>query len=364
MRLLILNWRDLKHPRAGGSETYAQSLAREWASDGHDVTLFCAAAPGLVASERVDAYDIVRDGSRTTVYRRARAFWRRAPTFDAVLEVVNTRPFLTPRWLRGVPVVTLIYQVAREVWRYEVPWPAALLGRHVLEPRWLAAYRDAPVLTISQTSRDSLREYGLRNVAIVHAGIDPPLDRPRPERAATPTWLIVGRLSANKRPDHALEAHRRLVRALPEAQLWVVGEGPMAQRLRRRAGAGVTFFGRVDAGVKQDLMASAHAVIGTGVREGWGLTISEAARLGTRAIAYDVPGLRDSVPAAGGELVAPRPQALADAGARLLPRWRAEGPADLGDAGVRAWSEVADEVMAHVEAALAARRAPLPGVAG
>jgi glycosyltransferase involved in cell wall biosynthesis len=32
-----------------------------------------------------------------------------------------------------------------------------------------------------------------------------------------------------------------------------------------------------------------------GVREGWGLVVSEANAMGTPAVAYDVPGLRDSV---------------------------------------------------------------------
>jgi glycosyltransferase involved in cell wall biosynthesis len=355
MQILILNWRDLRHPRAGGSEFYAQNLAHCWSRDGHQVTYFCAASPGLPDREAGDGYEIVRAGTRFTVYREARAFYRRAPRFDAVLEVVNTRPFLTPRWLTDVPVVTLIYQVAREVWRYEVPSPAALLGRYVLEPRWLAAYRHAPVLTISESSRASLAEYGLRNIAIVHVGVAPPLQRPLPAKAAAPTWLFVGRLSANKRPEHAIEAHRQLRTLLPGAQLWVIGDGPMGDQLRRAAPADVTFHGRVDEATKQDLMASATAVLGTAVREGWGMTISEAARLGTRSIAYNVPGLCDSVPPARGVLVEPSPRALAEAGARLLPEWVAEGRPDLGDAGVVSWDDVAAEVLAHLRQAIAAR---------
>jgi glycosyltransferase involved in cell wall biosynthesis len=357
MRLLVLNWRDLRHPRAGGSEAYTQNLAYHWAQAGHDVTYFCAASNGLPGRERCDGYEIVRAGNRFTVYREARAFYARTGRFDAVLEAVNTRPFLTPGWLTDVPVVTLIHQVAREVWHYEVPAPAALLGRYVLEPRWLGAYRDWPVLTVSESSRASLAEYGLRNVAVVHEGVAAPLERPIPAKATAPTWLFVGRLSANKRPEHAIEAHRQLRQMLPGAELWVVGGGPMEERLRRDAPPGVTFHGRVDEATKQDLMASATAVVATAVREGWGLTISEAARLGTRAIAYDVPGLSDSVPAAGGVLVAPSPQALAEAGARLLPQWVSEDRPDLGDAGVVSWEEVADEVLAHLQEAVARGRA-------
>ena len=43
MRILILTWRDLAHPQAGGAEVYTEQVARRWVADGHDVTLFATA---------------------------------------------------------------------------------------------------------------------------------------------------------------------------------------------------------------------------------------------------------------------------------------------------------------------------------
>lgn len=350
MRLLIFNWRDLKHPRAGGSEVYAQNLAGHWAAAGHNVTFFCGASEGLPGHEHFEGYQIVRRGGRIGVYAAARKFFESEGrgNFDAILDVVNTRPFLTPRWSTGVRTVALIHQLASEVWRYEVPLPAALLGRYLLEPKWLAAYRDFPVLTVSKSSCTSLYEAGLRNVTVVHEGVDPPLDRAIPPKARTPTILFVGRLSQNKRPMDAIEAHRLLRQRIPEARLWIVGDGPEMGRLRRAAGDGVTFYGRTDAATKQDLMASAHALIATSVREGWGLTVSEAARLGTRSVGYDVPGLSDSIPAGSGVLSQATPQAMADKLAIYLPRWQHEGRMDLGTAGVVSWQDVATEVLEFI----------------
>lgn len=354
MHLLILNWRDLRHPRAGGSEVYAQNLARCWAADGHEVTFFCAAVAGRPAVECQDGYRVVRSGGPLSVYRDARRFYLNQPagTFDAVLDVINTRPFLTPRWVGTTPTVALIHQLAADVWRYEVPLPAALLGRYVLEPRWLAAYRRTPVLTVSESSRRSLVDYGLTDLRVVPEGVDPLIGRPLADKAASPTALFVGRLAHNKRPLDVLEAFAVVRRKLPDARLWIVGEGPLIEKMRRRAGPGVTLFGRVDAPTKQDLMASAHALVATSVREGWGLTVSEAAQVGTRAVAYDVPGLRDSVPAAGGVLVAPTPDALASALVEHLPTWCSEARPDLGSAGVVPWSRVAEVVLGHVEEAI------------
>ena len=84
------------------------------------------------------------------------------------------------------------------------------------------------------------------------------------------------------------------------------------------------------------------------MREGWGLNVSEAAACGTPSIGYRVPGLVDSVPASGGALVDPRPEALAQALAdffsgrlRLEPR-----PSTVP------WPEVARAVEQRIEQVL------------
>ena len=246
LRILAYNWRDLAHPRAGGAEVYLQSVAREWVKRGHEVTVFCAAVEGRPAEEFLDGVRILRRGGRIGVYREARRYWRREGDgqYDLVVDCVNTRPFLCPRFVRNVPVVAVIHQVAREVWRYETPWPISVLGRYLLEPAWLRAYRDVPVVTVSESSRESLAEYGLRRVTVVPEGWVPA--RPVPvKKEPVPTVVFIGRLSANKRPEHAIRAFGLVRRQLPDAQMWVIGSGPEEARLRKMAGPGVTFLGRV-----------------------------------------------------------------------------------------------------------------------
>ena len=172
LRILAYNWRDLAHPRAGGAEVYLQSVAREWVRCGHEVTIFCAAVDGRPARELADGVELIRRGGRLGVYREARRYWRREGDgqYDLVVDCVNTRPFLCPRFVGNVPIVAVVHQVAREIWRYETPWPISVLGRYLLEPAWLRAYRDVPVVTVSESSRESLAEYGLRRVTVVPEG--------------------------------------------------------------------------------------------------------------------------------------------------------------------------------------------------
>ena len=338
-----MNWKDLDHPAAGGAEVYVQRVAERWVARGHAVTLFCAEVAGRPQDEVSRGVRIIRRGGRLGVYREARRFWGRTGPehFDLVIDAVNTRPFMTPRFVSGVPCVALIHQLCREIWWYETPLPVAIAGRFWLERRWLSAYRHTPVLTISESSRQSLCDYGLERVTVVPEGVEV-LIRPAVAREERPTILFVGRLTRNKRPDHAVRAFAALRESVPEAQMWVLGDGPMRARLERTAPAGVRFFGRVDETRKRSLMARAHVLVVSSVREGWGLVVDEAAAMGTPSVGYDVAGVRDSVTAAGGELVAPNPAALAAAIGRLLTR----APADSGwRGGALPWPEVADAVL-------------------
>jgi len=56
LRILILNWRDITHPRAGGAEVYTHNIADEWIKEGHSVTLFCAAIEGRQEFEDLMAF--------------------------------------------------------------------------------------------------------------------------------------------------------------------------------------------------------------------------------------------------------------------------------------------------------------------
>jgi glycosyltransferase involved in cell wall biosynthesis len=97
-------------------------------------------------------------------------------------------------------------------------------------------------------------------------------------------------------------------------------------------------------------MSRAHALLVTSVREGWGLVVDEAAACGTPAIAYDVAGLRDSVPAAGGVLVPPNPEALASQALTRLAAGTGSVPRRGWRGGARPWDEVAAASLEQIEA--------------
>lgn len=358
LRILIFNWRDRAHPKAGGAEMYTHRVATAWIEMGHSVTLFCSSAPGHSSDEVVDGLRTIRRGSKHSVYRKARHFYLREGRgqYDLVIDEVNTRPFLAPKWVNDVPVVAVIHQVCREIWFYEYRLPIALVGRFILEPWWLRAYRDVPTITLSQSSLESLKMYGLNDVSVIAVGMDPVDEKSDLKRESAPTVIFLGRLAANKRPGDAIEAFRLLLRSIPTAQMWVLGTGPLERQLRKTAPLGVEFLGRTSEEEKRNRLARAHVIIVTSVREGWGLVVTEAAQYGTVAIGYDIPGLRDSIAASNGILVKPTPLALSEALRESFSEGTGIQTRNIQAGGVATWNETAKSIIDTVMKLLGGHR--------
>jgi glycosyltransferase involved in cell wall biosynthesis len=311
VRIAVLNWRDLAHRDAGGAEVFVHEVACRWSDLGHDVTLFTSRGPNLGAHDEVgDGGRIVRtghvrDGSHHVMAPCAVA--RDRP--DLVLESINTIPYMLPLRRRTPPFLPLVHQLAKEVWDEHLPRPLAGIARAV-EPRLYFPYRKTYMAAVSDSTRADLVAAGVQKVGVIpQGGIG---EQPERSKEQVPTFLFVGRLAANKRPDHAIDAFSLVRRTLTNARLWMVGEGPMRASLTKRGDPGVEFLGWVPREELLDRMGRAHLLLVTSVREGWGLVVTEANACGTPAVAYDVPGLRDSVlDGRTGILTEPKPQALA-----------------------------------------------------
>lgn len=350
MKILIYNWKDLAHPNAGGAEVYTEGFARELVKKGHSVTLFVSAVADRPAEEMVHGVRIVRRGGRLGVYREARRFWKTEGegAFDVVIDEVNTRPFLTPRYIRSTPIVALIHQLARDVWQYEVPRPVGLVGRYIMEPWWLRSYRKVRVMTDSISSAESFVPYGITGAYPLPIGAAP-IDVPNVAKESSPTVIFLGRLVESKRPHHVVEAFAKVQNEIPDAQLWLIGDGPYRAEIEKAAGPSVQVLGRVSGDEREERLTRAHVLCAASVREGWGLNVSEAAACGTPTIGYRAPGLVDSIPASGGHLVEPNPDALARA---LIDFFKGDLVLTASSSLVL-WSDVADAVEGHLRAVIA-----------
>jgi glycosyltransferase involved in cell wall biosynthesis/O-antigen/teichoic acid export membrane protein len=322
LRILILNWRDIANPDAGGAEVFTHEVGKRWVEQGHEVSLLTSRFAGARATEQIDGVQILRVGRlhRGTYHLSVQGRLARLSGYDVVLDEINTVPFFTPLWQDHLPpTVALIHQLADDIWEAEVPRPLAMVGRRV-EPRLLRMYRNVPVATVSGSTMADLGRLGFRDVRVVLEGRDeaPPVGHLSKE--GVPTFAFVGRLAANKRPDHAIAAFRRIRDALPDARLWMIGRGALEAQLRAAAPDGVEFLGHLSRQEMYERMARAHCLLVPSLREGWGLVITEANGVGTPAVGYDAPGIRDAIrPGRTGMLAPPGdPRALADAAVSVI----------------------------------------------
>jgi glycosyltransferase involved in cell wall biosynthesis len=293
---LWFNWRDIKNPNAGGAEIFTHEVMRRLTIKGHNMTLFCAQIPRGLYNEEIDGVNIIRNGSRYSVYGKAREYYRRhKDEFDYIIDEVNTKPFLTPTFVKQKPILALIHQLAREFWLYETYFPLNLIGYYYLERKWLSYYKDILTATVSNSSKEDLSQMGFRKILLVPQGLSVlPLSKV-PDKEQNPTIIFIGRLKKAKLPHHALKAFRLIKKEIPEAKMWVIGDGYMLDELRNSKIEDVIFYGHVSNELKFQLLSKAHLVLAPGVREGWGLVVTESNAMGTPVIAYNVPGLRDSV---------------------------------------------------------------------
>lgn len=333
-------------------------VARRLVQRGHHVTWFTSRPDGLAAEAWEDGIRILRRGSELTTRLYAPPLVRNGD-YDLVVEEVNTLPYFAPAWSR-TPTLLFINQLAREVWWYEAPKPVAALG-WLSEPLFLQAYRRVPTVTISASTLHDLRRLGLRGrVDVIPMAVNvQPVEELRPKRLEG-HLIAVGRLTPSKRYDHAIDALALLRRRHHAATLTIVGEGEERKPLERHAvAAGVTgafsLLGAVDDQEKVRMLTAADVLVGCSAREGWGLTITEAALRGTVSVVYDIPGFRDSVKnETTGILTETAPAALASAVASLLDSretYERLRSAALATARKLSWDRTADAFEAAAEAA-------------
>jgi glycosyltransferase involved in cell wall biosynthesis len=263
-------------------------------------------AQGRAPRQVRDGYKVVRKAGRYLVFPRAifsEITGRHGPS-DAVVEVWNGVPFFSPVWSVGKPSIVVLHHVHAEMWGMVMPDnPQLARAGELLEARLAPPfYRRSRIVTLSDSSRQELvHDLGFRDdrISVVPPGIDPRFS-PGGDRSATPLVVAVGRLVPVKRYDLLIDALVEAKEAHPELEAVIVGEGyerpALEEQLARLGATGwVRLPGRLPDAEVIDLYRRAWFVASASAREGWGMTITEAAACGTPAVATRIAGHVDAV---------------------------------------------------------------------
>jgi hypothetical protein len=85
-RVLVLNWRDVRHSQAGGAELYAHEISKRWVQAGVHVTWLTARDAGQSAHDEIDGARPGRPGGARR-RRREPGSARRTDRGDGVLRL-------------------------------------------------------------------------------------------------------------------------------------------------------------------------------------------------------------------------------------------------------------------------------------
>ncbi len=318
-RIHMMAWRDLDDVEAGGSEVHASNVARLWAEAGLEVLIRTSYAQGHPSFDRRDGYEVVRKAGRYMVFPRTAVaeIRHRHGRRDGLVEIWNGMPFFSPLWATG-PRIVLLHHVHAEMWKMVLPPKLARVGDTVERRVAPLVYRRSRMVTLSPSSKEEMVELGFREdrVDVVPPGVEPRFS-PGGKAAPHPLVIGVGRLVPVKRWDRLIRAVVTARAAAPGISLTLVGTGPLRNELHQLVAAldatdVVTFAGRLSDDELLALYRRAWVIGASSVREGWNMTLTEAAACGTPAVATRIAGHVDAVSDGTSGLLADDERGLAD----------------------------------------------------
>ncbi len=250
-------------------------------------------------------YRVIRKAGRHLVFPRA-AFsemmgWHGGR--DGLVEIWNGMPFFSPVWAR-TPRVVWLHHIHADMWKMTLPPKVAAVGNWIESSFAPKLYHWTQIVTLSESSKAELIDdlgFSAKRVTVVPPGIDARFSSsPDVAKSKTPLVVAVGRLVPVKRFDLLLKALFDLRKRIPTLRAVIVGEGYERERLdamiaEHGAREWLLLPGRLSDADLVDLYRRAWVVASMSVREGWGMTVTEAAACGTPAVATRIAGHLDSV---------------------------------------------------------------------
>jgi glycosyltransferase involved in cell wall biosynthesis len=301
------------HPIYGGAENHARLLARTFQSFGHEVTVITMHFGPTPDIETLDGIRVVRVPSGTierrgiTVNTRAisAAFQclRRLQPLDVVLvhgASLLLIPALLIKKLYRVPVV--VKTTARAAAAQATMMMTSKLSWLNWFKRWLLQDVDCFVCLNDELTADIKEFIPTARYTLIPNGVDCRHWTPSKSRfdykaaigaADFKTAIFVGRVGPEKGVDVLLRVWKEVVQRIPQAMLFIVGDGPVSgemQGLASKLGIleHVQFTGRKE-DVREFLFA-ADVFLLFSPNEGMSNSLLEATAAGVPVVCSDNPG--------------------------------------------------------------------------
>jgi len=308
LRIIWLQWRDIKHPWSGGAEVYMHEICRRLARRGVEVHAVTSWFPGLKRLEEMDGYTVERIGTHDDyILHIPRILKHYSDGADVIVEDTSKAPLMTPllRPKKDMSVIAIVHHLNQEIYFHEIPLTKAIIAYTLesLMPRLYTRLPRTVLVAVSKSTVQELIRLGANpsRIVIMPNAIDitKVKNNPHPKaKDVTPTIIYFSRIKKYKQPHHALLAFKKVLKYIPNAKLIIAGKGTeILAKYVKKLGIehAVEIYGEVGEETKIELLCRAWILVQTSKKEGFGIVVLEAAACRTPTVAYNVPGLRDSV---------------------------------------------------------------------
>ncbi|MGL4560849.1 MAG: glycosyltransferase family 4 protein, partial [Brevinema sp.] len=302
MKILAINWRDPKHPEAGGAEVHLDYILRYLAKN-HDVTLVSTRISKNHDIYFYHGYKVWRLGHPLFFHYTFRFLWKKYfqhEGYDIIIDDISKIGVMTPTYIKNIPIVAIFHHLHGDTLFQLLPYPLAFYVKFI-EVRALKKYRQTPLIVVSESSREELERLAtFEDITVLSNGIDPDYLIPKKITKIPYQLCSIGRLTKAKRVDLTLEVFSKLLIKYPSARLLIVGKGPEEDHLKKMAkqlniAHAVEFKGFISDIEKKLVLSTSEAFIFTSEKEGWGIVVIEASAFETPVFGFFVPGVKDAV---------------------------------------------------------------------
>jgi glycosyltransferase involved in cell wall biosynthesis len=317
---LITDW--MSH--AGGTEAYFHTLRDGLRASGHPVALLaCGTDPDRSAEYRVRSASGTRVLTQLANPRAWLTVRRMVNEFKPDVAVIGHFAYhLSPSVLRALGTVPRVaylldYKVVCPLGTKLLPdlAPCRVDSGFVCHrngcvsmPHWLrdqpryaliraAIDRMTTMLTASATMQAALAAAGIATTLLPQP-VPPPSIGYRRHPSSAPRFLYVGRLSREKGVGLLLAAFARVSVIHSDAELHIIGDGPLREELRRSAAAarGIVWHGTQPLERIEAALSQAWALVAPSLwEEPFGLVALEAIVRGVPAVASDAGGFAETI---------------------------------------------------------------------
>ncbi|MBN1601845.1 MAG: glycosyltransferase family 4 protein [Chitinispirillaceae bacterium] len=300
-KILLINWRDIKNPEAGGAEMYYHEIFRRLEGRGYQTTVLSHMFSGAPKEEIIDGMRTVRIGSKFLFNFSAIAYVNKHQNeYDCIIEDINKVPFLTPLYTKKKRLHMVMHFFKGSIFS-ETMFPLALYI-YCMEHCVPLFYKNDRFIAISGSTSDEIIDFGIdrKRISIVEPGIDTTYFKQTVPKGNPPVISYVGRLMKYKNIQFIISALPKLREMVPGVVFEVGGWGDYRselEQLAQRLGVGdaVKFLGRISEEEKRDMLSRSTLFVNPSLKEGWGINNIEANLCRTISLSNNVPGLKDSV---------------------------------------------------------------------